>query len=49
VARRWWTGWGQHARRPSVGENGGTLLNKINSISAVQNPTKYEQSLVRGA
>lgn len=32
-----------------LGKNGGTLINKINSISAVKNPTKYEQSLVRGA
>ncbi len=27
---------------------GGTLLNKINSISKTRNPTAYEQSLVRG-
>ncbi|WP_286906369.1 filamentous hemagglutinin N-terminal domain-containing protein [Roseovarius sp.] len=32
-----------------LGKNGGTLINKINSISAVNNPTKYEQALVRGA
>jgi len=32
-----------------LGKNGGTLINKINSISAVKNPTKYEEALVRGA
>lgn len=32
-----------------LGKNGGTLINKINSISAVKNPTKYEQALIRGA
>jgi hypothetical protein len=32
-----------------LGKNGGTLINKINSISAVRNSTKYEQALVRGA
>jgi filamentous hemagglutinin len=31
-----------------LGRNGGTLLNRINSISSVRNPTAYEQSLVRG-
>jgi hypothetical protein len=32
-----------------LGKDGGTLINKINSISSVKNPTKYEQSLIRGA
>jgi filamentous hemagglutinin len=31
-----------------LGGNGGTLLNKINSISATKNPTAYEQALIRG-
>ncbi|SCB36375.1 Haemagluttinin repeat-containing protein [Rhizobium lusitanum] len=31
-----------------LGKDGGTLLNKINSISATKNPTTYEQSLIRG-
>lgn len=31
-----------------LGKDGGTLLNKINSISATRNPTIYEQSLIRG-
>lgn len=31
-----------------LGKEGGTLLNKINSISATRNPTAYEQSLIRG-
>ena len=31
-----------------LGKDGGTLINKINSISSVKNPTKYEQSLIRG-
>ncbi|WP_165497346.1 hemagglutinin repeat-containing protein [Phytopseudomonas dryadis] len=32
-----------------LGKDGGTLINKINSISSVKNPTKYEQGLIRGA
>lgn len=32
-----------------LGKDGGTLINKINSISKVKNPTKYEQGLIRGA
>ncbi|MGY3299801.1 filamentous hemagglutinin [Pseudomonas sp. TE6288] len=32
-----------------LGKDGGTLLNKINSISATKNPSKYERALVRGA
>ncbi|MGC3894256.1 hypothetical protein, partial [Pseudomonas urmiensis] len=32
-----------------LGKDGGTLVNKINSISSVKNPTKYEQGLIRGA
>lgn len=32
-----------------LGRNGGGLINKINSISSVKNPTKYEQGLIRGA
>ena len=32
-----------------LGKDGGTLINKINSISSVKNPTKYEQALIRGA
>lgn len=31
-----------------LGKDGGTLLNKINSISPTRNPTAYEQSLLRG-
>ncbi|MFV0322168.1 MAG: hypothetical protein ACK5LE_07300 [Alphaproteobacteria bacterium] len=31
-----------------LGKNGGTLLNKINSISPVKNPTAYEVALIRG-
>jgi Possible hemagglutinin (DUF637) len=31
-----------------LGKEGGTLLNKINSISATRNPTTYEQALIRG-
>ncbi|MGI3125783.1 hemagglutinin repeat-containing protein [Nitratireductor sp. PBL-C9] len=31
-----------------LGKDGGTLLNKLNSISATKNPTAYEQSLIRG-
>lgn len=31
-----------------LGKDGGTLLNKINSISPTKNPTAYEQSLIRG-
>ncbi len=31
-----------------LGKNGGTLLNRINSISATRNPTAYEQALIRG-
>lgn len=31
-----------------LGKNGGTLLNKINSISATRNPTAYETALIRG-
>ena len=31
-----------------LGKNGGTLLNKINSISATKNTTAYEQALIRG-
>jgi filamentous hemagglutinin len=30
-------------------KDGGTLINKINSISSIKNPTKYEQGLIRGA
>ena len=29
--------------------NGGTLINRINSISSVRNPTEYERALIRGA
>lgn len=32
-----------------LGKDGGMLINKINSISSVKNPTKYEQGLIRGA
>lgn len=32
-----------------LGKDGGTLINKINSISKIKNPTKYEQGLIRGA
>jgi len=32
-----------------LGKDGGTLINKINSISSVKNQTKYEQGLIRGA
>ncbi len=32
-----------------LGKNGGDLINKINSISTIKNPTKYEQGLIRGA
>lgn len=32
-----------------LGKDGGTLINKINSISKINNPTKYEQGLIRGA
>ena len=32
-----------------LGKDGGTLINKINSISAVKSPTQYEQELIRGA
>ena len=32
-----------------LGKDGGTLINKINSISSVKNPTKYEQGFIRGA
>lgn|GEM_PF-2580270 len=31
-----------------LGKDGGTLINKINSISPTKNPTAYEQSLQRG-
>ena len=31
-----------------LGKDGGTLINKINSISPTKNPTAYEQSLKRG-
>jgi filamentous hemagglutinin len=31
-----------------LGKNGGTLINMITSISSVNNPTAYEQALVRG-
>ncbi|MGL3609084.1 GIY-YIG nuclease family protein [Rhizobium sp. G187] len=31
-----------------LGKDGGTLLNKINSISPTRNTTAYEQSLIRG-
>lgn len=31
-----------------LGKNGGTLINKVNSISPVTNKTKYETALVRG-
>ncbi|WP_245496306.1 hemagglutinin repeat-containing protein [Rhizobium leguminosarum] len=30
-------------------KNGGTLINKINSISAIKNPTAYERALIKGA
>ena len=29
-------------------KDGGTLLNKINSIYSTKNPTVYEQALIRG-
>lgn len=32
-----------------LGKNGGTLINKINSISPTRNPTAYENALKRGA
>jgi filamentous hemagglutinin len=32
-----------------LGKDGGSLINKINSISPTKNPTKYEQALIRGA
>lgn len=32
-----------------LGKDGGTLINKINSISSVKSQTKYEQGLIRGA
>jgi len=32
-----------------LGKNGGTLINRINSISAIKNPTEYEKALIRGA
>ncbi|WP_445178667.1 two-partner secretion domain-containing protein [Pseudomonas sp. McL0111] len=32
-----------------LGKDGGDLINKINSISTIKNPTKYEQGLIRGA
>jgi filamentous hemagglutinin len=32
-----------------LGKNGGSLMNKINSISPTKSPTKYEQALLRGA
>lgn len=32
-----------------LGKDGGTLINKINSISATRQPTKYEQALIRGS
>ncbi|WP_240326576.1 RHS repeat-associated core domain-containing protein, partial [Pseudomonas syringae] len=32
-----------------LGKDGGTLINKINSISSIKNPTKYEKGLIRGA
>jgi filamentous hemagglutinin len=32
-----------------LGKNGGSLINKINSISKVNKTTRYEQALVRGA
>jgi len=32
-----------------LGKDGGTLINKINSISPVTNKTRYETALVRGA
>jgi filamentous hemagglutinin len=32
-----------------LGKDGGTLINKINSISKINNPTKYEQGLIRGS
>ena len=31
-----------------LAKDGGTLINKINSISSVKKPTKYEQGLIRG-
>jgi len=31
-----------------LGKDGGTLLNRINSISPTSNPTTYEQALLRG-
>jgi filamentous hemagglutinin len=30
-------------------KNGGTLINKINSISKTKNPTAYERALIKGA
>ena len=32
-----------------LGKDGGTLINKINSISSIKNLTKYELGLIRGA
>ncbi|WP_131198556.1 hypothetical protein [Phytopseudomonas dryadis] len=32
-----------------LGKDGGTLINKINSISKINNLTQYEQGLIRGA
>lgn len=32
-----------------LGKDSGSLINKINSISKIKNPTKYEQGLIRGA
>ena len=32
-----------------LGKDGGTLLNKINSISSTRNKTTYEKALIRGA
>lgn len=32
-----------------LGKDGGDLINKINSISTIKNPTKFEQGLIRGA
>ena len=31
-----------------LGKNGGTSIYKINSISALRNPTEYELALIRG-